>query len=498
MQSGHGRSQQSCKPRGFQNGPSCRRSGRQDRWNHHQVRCCSKWRRGRGKNAENQPNLRDTHQWQVIRIAQNGVEKLQHGWFAVKNRSPSDIREGVTIPQRHAKERDFFATSPWDQLRKDRVGIPALGTFLAQLLYEHIRREFPSLIVEMETQCAKIQSDIEFLGPPRQSTIEQRQYLTHVATRYQRRVADTLKGIYDADWEAGHPLKLRMHVRNCNDAFERHMAREGHSKAFRSTDDSEDPNYAFYKPEATSSYDWIQATYRESRGSELPGTVNPAVIENLFRQQTSKWPNIAKGYLDEVVTAISLFITTIVEDLVIDPIVQDCLRSRLMPYFNQAVECAQGLLETVLDDERGGILQTINHYFADNLVKAREERVLARFQKLGIQDGAHFVADLKSLTDAAHLTNDAQAVNDIHDILKAYYQVAIKRIMDNVVNGVVERSLLGPSGFVIKFDAHFVSNMSDEDLAVVAAENFGTTNTRIELKEKLRRFEQALRIAKSI
>ena len=384
--------------------------------------------------------------------------------------------------QRHAKERDFFATSPWDHLRKDRVGIPALGTFLAQLLYEHIRREFPSLVTEIETQCAKIQSDIELLGPPRQSTIEQRQYLTHVATKYQKLVADTLKGIYDSSWEAGHPLKLRMHVRNRDDDFERQMSRKGHSKVFCLTDDSDDPEYSLQTPDATGIYEWI----------------NPAVIENLFRQQTSNWHHIAKEYLDGVIAAISLFLTAIMQDLVMDPTVQDCLRARLLPHFNQSMECAQNLLATVLDDERGGILQTVNHYFADNLMKAREERVLARFEKLGIQDGENFCADLKALTKAAHLSNDAQAVYDIHDILKAYYQVAIKRFMDNVVNGVVERSLLGPSGFVIKFDAHFVSNMSDEDLAAVAAENYGTTNTRTELKEKLRRFEEALRIAKSI
>ena len=61
----------------------------------------------------------------------------------------------MTIVQRHVKETEFFANSPWDQLRTDRVGIAALGSFLAQLLYEHIRREFPGLVKEIEAQCAK-------------------------------------------------------------------------------------------------------------------------------------------------------------------------------------------------------------------------------------------------------------------------------------------------------------------------------------------------------
>ena len=52
--------------------------------------------------------------------------KLNHGWFAVKNRSTKEIQDGVTIEQRHANEKKLFETPPWNQLPKDRVGIPAL------------------------------------------------------------------------------------------------------------------------------------------------------------------------------------------------------------------------------------------------------------------------------------------------------------------------------------------------------------------------------------
>jgi hypothetical protein len=76
--------------------------------------------------------------------------------------------------------------------------------------------------------------------------------------------------------------------------------------------------------------------------------------------------------------------------------------------------------------------------------------------------------------------------------------VAIKRFMDNVVVAVAERWWLGPSGFVGMFDGEFVGNLSDEELASIAAETYSTTNVRAELKEKLRRFEEGRRIANSI
>ncbi|KIX03127.1 uncharacterized protein Z518_06677 [Rhinocladiella mackenziei CBS 650.93] len=434
----------------------------------------------------------------VIRIAQNTVEKLQHGWFAVRNRSPSEIKSGVSLRERHAKEQEFFTISPWSELRKDRVGIPALSTFLAQLLYEHIRREFPAVVAEIEVHCKQLQAEIEDLGPPRQSTTEQRQYLTHVASRYQKTVSDSLKGIYDADLARDHPLKLRMRVRDLNDDFERKMSKHGHTRAFRNTDDKEDPTYHFQNSELSSIYDWIRASYLESRGSELPGCVNPAVIENLFRQQTSKWQELAEKHLEKVKSAIDSFLIAVIEKLIVDPTVQDRIRARLVPMLDEAVDQAYRTLGSVLHDERGGILQTVNHYFADNLAAAREERVVSRLRNLGIGDGYPISADLAALTKAAHLSNEEQAVYDIHDILKAYYEVAIKRFMDNVVVSVVERWWLGPNGFVGMFDGEFVGSLSDEELASIAAENYSTTNVRAELKEKLRRFEEARRIAKSI
>lgn len=50
--------------------------------------------------------------------------------------------------------------------------------------------------------------------------------------------------------------------------------------------------------------------------------------------------------------------------------------------------------------------------------------------------------------ERVHLSNEDQAVRDIHDILKAYYKVAVKRFTDNVVLQVTERHLLGLEGTV--------------------------------------------------
>lgn len=66
----------------------------------------------------------------------------------LRDKSTKEIQEGVTVAQRHEKERKFLQRTPWNALSKDRVGVKALKPFIGLLLYEHIRREFPALVKE--------------------------------------------------------------------------------------------------------------------------------------------------------------------------------------------------------------------------------------------------------------------------------------------------------------------------------------------------------------
>ena len=465
-----------------------------------------------------------------MKIADNSVERLKHGWFLVKNRSTKDIREGVTMAQRHEQERQFLSQAPWNKLPKDRRGIGPLKAFLGSLLFEHIKKEFPGLIRDIEQLLADTLGELDQLGPSRGSASEQRQYITGIASRYQRHTVDARKGNYDASLSSDHPLKLGKHIRDLNDKFCDAMTRRGHTYIFKSVDDFDDkdfkrqadpappvivgggPFYASVKKvsskrkamqfaddrtSAESIYDWIRKTYRDSRGSELPGTINPAVMETLFYQQSAGWEPIASTHLEEVLNVVASYNEAILEHLIVEEDVRVRLCANLMQQWATCAEEAKSQLNQVLDDERG-ILQTVNHYFADALQKAREERVLKRFESVGIKEGNATPLDMSSLLGAANLSNEDQAVNDIHDVLKAYYKVAIKRFMDNVVIAVVERNLLGPNGPVKIFDPEFAAKLSDDDLSTIAAETFSTSNTRTDLKLKAERFSLALEKARKV
>ena len=62
-------------------------------------------------------------------------------------------------------------------------------------------------------------------------------------------------------------------------------------------------------------------------------------------------------------------------------------------------------LEHLLADEMKGILQTVNHYFADTLAATRQDRVLHRLKGLELQDGGVHKVDLSVITAVTYLSN---------------------------------------------------------------------------------------------
>ncbi|KAI2823747.1 hypothetical protein CBS147321_11058 [Aspergillus niger] len=432
----------------------------------------------------------------VMKIAQNEVEKLNHGWFAVRNRSTKDINEGVDIEGRHRKEREFFASvAPWNELKKDRVGVQALKDFLGQLLYKHIMDEFPEMVKEIAALSQQNQEELDKLGPSRQTSADQRRYLTRIAAKYQLEVTNALGGNYDPGLEADSPLKLRMHIRNLNDKFADTMARNGHARVFLTTDGELDQEYV-RGTNHKDIYTWIRSIYRDSRGAELPGTVHPNVLMNMFCEQSLPWKSIAEEYLAKVGDVVSAYNEGALASLVGDDDVRRQLEIQLRHKEDEAMANAKEQLRIVLNDERRGPLQTVNHYFADNLAATREERSLSRLKKMGFNEENMYNIDVKELLIRAHQTNNDQAVDDIHDILKSFYKVAMKRFNDNVVVQVVERCILGDEGAFQALTPEMIGDLTDRALEDIAGENYATSSARNDLISKIDRFQRGLEITR--
>ena len=393
--------------------------------------------------------------------------------------------------------RDFFAHNhPWNELEKDRVGIDALKRFLGHLLYDHIRSEFATVIKDIESLSCQTEKELALLGFSRQTAADQRRFLMHIINAYQSQVHNALSGRYDEGLDTQSPLKLRMLVRKYNDFFALVMSRKGHAKMFRTVDGKIDSDFKRQEEDKESIYDWIRCYYVDSRGPELPGVVNPVVIENMFRQQSSPWESIGKSYINTILKIVNDFNDHVLALIAPEDEVRTKLQALLLQQKQTTQQEALDKLQQLLKHERGGVLQTVNHYYAENLSSIRRERVLARLESLDFVEGDPFVRE--KIMKSVHLSNDDQAVYDIHDMLKAYYKVAIKRFADNVVIQITERHILGAGGPVKSLSPDLISDLSEVQLAELVGENCETATRRNDLIAKAKRFQEALKIVRAV
>ncbi|KAF3903551.1 Dynamin [Arthrobotrys entomopaga] len=449
----------------------------------------------------------------VIQIASNKLEILHHGWFVVKNRSTQEIKDGVTILQRHQKEKDFFKKAPWNRLSREHIGVEKLKPFLGHLLYEHVRDEFPKLVDEINKLVSETEAALEKLGAARTTATEQRQYLTRIANEYDRRVTDCLDAKLREVVSINSPLKIRTHIQNMNEEFSVRIQALGHTRCFKDLKGEDDNKgysvelrKAFYEktgqPEQTDIYEWIRDTYKNSRGPELPGMVNPNAVIEMFREQSFNWKNVARTHVSRVVDTVTKFNMELFYRVVTDESVRKKLLVSLSKSTGETITCAYKQLDQLVEDESCGILQTVNDYFAHTLSTTRSERVLARLNLITLtksengQDTRSL--DLSAIMKAVSLTNEDQATYDIHDILKSYYSISLKRFTDNVILQVIERQLLGKEGPIRLLKSEYISGLEDTELGNIAREDWQVANSRKELRSRLDRARSAQEAANMI
>ena len=220
------------------------------------------------------------------------------------------------------------------------------------------------------------------------------------------------------------------------------------------------------------------------------------VLETLFAQQSEKWNSIAREHVTESRTAIAECNDHLLREVCHDPSIRQKILVKIASQALLTSVKAYQELEAILRDERQGHLFTTNHYLADNLQAARGDRFIHGLKKLGFKDGNLYnnPINFQQMKNTIHHSNETSAVYDIHDTLKAYYKVAIKRFIDNVGNQIIERILLGPEGLVNIFTPVWVTNLNDEELALLVGEDEMTTDMRLDLNAQIKRLEMAKKI----
>ena len=94
------------------------------------------------------------------------------------------------------------------------------------------------------------------------------------------------------------------------------------------------------------------------------------------------------------------------------------------------------------------------------------------------------------------MSNSQNLEDEIHDTLKAYYEIARDDFIEYVTQLIVEPYLSDLEGPVLFFSPVYVAGLKDEDIGALGQEDETNMRERAEKEETLARLNQAEKIAR--
>lgn len=265
---------------------------------------------------------------------------------------------------------------------------------------------------------------------------------------------------------------------------------------------------------------WIRDEIKASRGTELQGTLNPDVLPILFHKQARKWGKMSEAQF----LTIGSFTTKILTEVLRCVCTDEITRQRIEPMIRKASQESldrgsyqlSRRMETILSKH----LQTSNPAFERKISDARLARFQAALERYrlkhkmqsrpssssdrdsghesGVPDDQLLVIDMRDtalLFAELHMSNSQNLQDEVHDTLKAYYEIAREDFVEYVNQHVVEAYLDDPRGPVLFFDPLHVAGMSNEEIESLAAEDEGLVKRRASREEAIVRLSRAREIA---
>ncbi|KAL8783805.1 MAG: hypothetical protein Q9195_009272 [Heterodermia aff. obscurata] len=270
-------------------------------------------------------------------------------------------------------------------------------------------------------------------------------------------------------------------------------------------------------PQDAEIYRWIRTEIQSNRGTELQGTLNAEILPTLFHQQAGKWGDIAEKHFASVVKFSLSVLNGILDNIECDRIT----RKRIRPLIYDASDAREeenldSLLER-FNNIRSRHLQTSNTSFERKVAQARYQRFQAALDRYRVLQqernlfaagnaqaptpadaNLQFVVDMRDtaqLFSELHMSNSRNLENEIHDTLKAYYEIARDDYIEYVTQHIVENFINSENGPVLMFSPLYVAGLSDEQIEDLAMEDEGVVKDRIEKEAALKRLKSAERIA---
>jgi hypothetical protein len=176
--------------------------------------------------------------------------------------------------------------------------------------------------------------------------------------------------------------------------------------------------------------------YSRTRGRELPGNYNHVLLAELFHFQSKRWRQLATDHIELVYRGLRSFVTMLANYITHEERIRLEISKQVHEHLATHMSEAEKELRLLLEDEQQQPI-TYNHYYTDNIQKARQNSsrdVINKIVKDTADDDFHGAMhisnngiDVKRLVSALQkrviVDMDEQACSEVRAGLDAYYKV---------------------------------------------------------------------------
>ncbi|KAJ6781573.1 hypothetical protein PWT90_01568 [Aphanocladium album] len=452
---------------------------------------------------------------------------LEHGWFVVKNMTKEEEEDNAGFDLDSA-EQHLFGREPWSQVPKDRRGSGMLKRFLGNLLSEKIQDAFPVVLTEIQRQLLETKEQYKSLGPERSEHHQRRAYLSHLAQEYTN---EAYKAVY-SPWDLDSPDKwARKLMLDANVAFSKQMRESGHVYPFQYhdldvQDYSQRINYLLSCKERDESGKLeIPLIEEEDRvekaksgkimtkikeevalcsSTQLPGMVHPDVVHRLYKFQTTRWHEIAEQHIQEISRIILLTSETILSSVCPSSdggsFLHDQLLLLIRKMHRNSLDNVRAVLKAYCDGNQNRLPQIHNPGYEELLHQLRSLRMVkTSIAASNITNSVTIKGNPQEMSSEllrqCHHSAIENVVDDVHDVLRAYFKFSLQSFIDHITCIVAENFAKDNAGALFGLSPDYVNNMETSEADRLGGEPKKVLQQRAHLQSKIKILESAEDVA---
>ncbi|KAL4894306.1 P-loop containing nucleoside triphosphate hydrolase protein [Aspergillus ambiguus] len=450
-----------------------------------------------------------------LQFMRNEKVRLRLGWHALRNRS-FETRH-ISDDRRDEQEYEFFSQGHWTSLSYKSLGVDTLRRRLSSILLTHIRQNLPGLIADTQQKISYREQRLSKLGSPRSTLQQQRGFLLHISSSFERITIQALNGMYADDFFGGlgdmkgrgDIRRLRAVIRQLNEYFAEAMSIRGCRRTI--VEGSESTPSPTAPPGNPYMHGWsaeyvdrdaleaeINAQARENRGIELPGSANQLLVGCLFRDQSQPWEEVAKCHLLMTCNSVKYFVRLVLQHLADERTSSLLASSVIEPQLEKMKEALLDKLTELTAYRKRGHPLPVDKSFLTQIQKAKNEHFvktlksdLAGRETYPQGSPAYSMKSIiKAITDSKTSRDEFAAAETI-DQMQVYYDTAILTFVENVAILGIENCLLYPLQQI--FTSQVVNDMEDFQIRDLAAEPDYVIVERKRLGQELEKLQAGLR-----